>query len=188
MVKNERCAWAGTDPLMIEYHDNEWGIPVRDERAMFERLMLEAFQAGLSWRVVLHKREAMRERFYDFDPRELAAAEHRIEDWCNDPAVIRNRAKLNALVHNARVFLSLDDPIDLIWSVTEGNARHNRWQKMDEIPDATPEAHALSKLLKQNGFKFVGPVVCYALMQSAGLVNDHVVGCPQWKTLAKNEA
>lgn len=181
MVKTGRCDWCGEDPLYVAYHDEEWGVPVADHRALFERLMLEGMQAGLSWYTVLKKREHMRRRFFHFDP--VALADHgeaAVPEWLTDAGLIRHRGKLEALVSNARACLELEEPLaHFLWSFVEGRPVQNRWKSLSEVPAQTPESVAMSKSLKRAGFRFVGPTICYAFMQSAGLVNDHLVGCPR---------
>ncbi len=163
---------------MLRYHDAEWGVPVRDPRDLFERLILEGMQAGLSWRTILVKRSHMVRVFHGFDPDRLAAA--RDEDlarWLADPGVIRHRGKLTAMVGNARHFLELQDPVAFLWSYVDGAPICNRWEDGAQVPSKTPASVAMSKALRKLGFRFVGPTICYAFMQSAGLVNDHVVDC-----------
>ncbi len=188
----ERCRWSlgrtnggrgAPDPLMVAYHDEEWGVPIWDERELFERLMLEAFQAGLSWRVVLAKRAAMAERFFEFDARALSTADALIDTWLDDAAIIRHRLKLEALVSNARAFIALDDPVDFLWSAVDGEAVRNRFASNEDVPSRSAAGDLLSKRLKKAGFRFVGPVVCYAFMQSAGFVNDHVTTCFRWSVI-----
>ncbi|HEX7034684.1 MAG TPA: DNA-3-methyladenine glycosylase I [Pseudomonadales bacterium] len=175
----ERCAWCGEDPLYVAYHDEEWGVPVADPRALFERLMLEGMQAGLSWYTVLKKRPHMRRRFFDFDPERLArSGPRRIEAWLKDPGLIRHRGKLEGLIANARAYLDQGDSFaELIWSFVDGAPKQNRWESMRRVPAETPESQAMSRTLKKAGFRFVGPTTCYAFMQSAGLVNDHLLTC-----------
>lgn len=179
MVKVSRCAWCGEDPLYLTYHDEEWGVPVAEPRVLFERLMLEGMQAGLSWITILRKREHMRERFFGFDPERLARCDDKaIESWLADAGVIRHRGKLQALVSNARAFLDLEGAFsDSVWSFVDNAPLQNRWESSQEVPSSTPTSEALSKWLRNSGFRFVGPTICYAFMQSAGLVNDHVQGC-----------
>lgn len=179
-----RCPWCGQDPLYIAYHDREWGVPVHDDRRLFEMLVLEAAQAGLSWITVLRRRESYRRAFAGFDPQAVAAfGPERIETMLLDPGLIRNRLKLASAVSNARAFLAVQAEFGsfdaYLWRGTGGRTRVNRWRSAAEIPAVTPEAAALSKDLKQRGFTFVGPTIMYAFMQAAGLVDDHVVGC--WK-------
>lgn len=180
MAKMQRCGWCGDDPLYVRYHDEEWGVPERNDQALFERLVLEGMQAGLSWLTVLKKREHMREAFLDFDFRALAsAAPSLVERWLQNPGLIRNRSKLNAVLTNAKATVALPDGLaDLAWSFVDGSPQQNRWRCLQEVPSETAASQAMSRALKQCGFRFVGPVICYALMQSAGLVNDHLVTCP----------
>ncbi|HEY5644527.1 MAG TPA: DNA-3-methyladenine glycosylase I [Pseudomonadales bacterium] len=184
MVKDtadaSRCPWCTTDPLYVAYHDLEWGVPEADERALFERLVLEGMQAGLSWLTILRKREHMREAFFAFDPERLArAAEREIQGWLQDPGVIRHRGKLEAMVGNARSLLELDGTfVPLVWSFVEGRPQQNRFRSPLAVPAETPASRAMAKGLKKAGFRFVGPTTCYAFMQSAGLVNDHLTSCP----------
>ena len=163
---------------MRAYHDNEWGVAERDERRLFELLVLEGAQAGLSWSTILDKREGYRSAFAAFDPVAVAAfGEADIERCLADPGIVRNRAKVNSAVGNARAWLELDDPVAFLWDFVGGSPRVNAWTSMAEIPAATPESTAMSKELKRRGFRFVGPTICYAFMQSCGLVDDHVVSC-----------
>ncbi len=157
-------------------------MPERDDRALFERLILEGMQAGLSWLTVLRKRSHMREAFLGFDIKALAAADDSlVEAWLQNPNLIRHRGKLNAVLLNARATLALPVSLsDHLWSFVNGAARPNRWRQLNEVPSETPESQAMSKSLKRQGFRFVGPVICYALMQSAGLVNDHLLDCPAY--------
>jgi DNA-3-methyladenine glycosylase I len=178
MVKVRRCDWVTDDELYVRYHDEEWGVPERGDQVLFERLVLEGMQAGLSWLTVLKKRERMRERFFGFDPERLArAGERNVASWLRDAGLIRHRGKLEAMIRNARVCRSAARPLsELIWSVVDRPVQ-NRWRSIAEVPATTAESTALAKALKQAGFVFVGPTTCYALMQSAGLVNDHLVSC-----------
>ncbi len=175
-----RCDWCGTDPLYIRYHDEEWGVPERGEQPLFERLILEGMQAGLSWLTVLKKRDRMREAFLGFDIEALAAADaHLMAEWLADPGLIRNRAKLASVVTNAQATLALPNSLsEQVWSFVDGVPKQNRWRRQGEVPSQTDASVAMSKSLKKLGFRFVGPVICYAFMQSAGLVNDHLVDCP----------
>ncbi len=177
-----RCAWALGDPLLRVYHDEEWGVPVHDDRAMYERLMLEGFQAGLSWLTVLRKRAALERAFAAWDPEVVARFdEAEIAAALTDPGIIRNRAKVNAAVKNARAMLRLRESgttlTSHLWSFVDGTPVVRRPGTDAEVPAYTPEAEAMSKDLKKRGFTFVGPTICYALMQSAGLVDDHLAGC-----------
>ncbi|MCY4212586.1 MAG: DNA-3-methyladenine glycosylase I [Gammaproteobacteria bacterium] len=175
-----RCDWCGTEPLLIRYHDEEWGVPERAEQPLFERLILEGMQAGLSWLTVLRKRNHMREAFLGFDIEALAAADdHHMEEWLRDPGLIRNRAKLASVVINAQATLALPNSLsEQVWSFVDGEPTQNRWCRQGEVPSQTDASVAMSNSLKNLGFRFVGPVICYAFMQSAGLVNDHLVDCP----------
>ncbi|MBR9980812.1 MAG: DNA-3-methyladenine glycosylase I [Desulfatitalea sp.] len=177
-----RCTWPGDDALMLRYHDDEWGVPVHDDHRWFEFLLLDAFQAGLSWRTVLHKREAFRRVFYDFDPHRIARMSDRaLTKALADPAIIRNRLKIHSTVRNARAFLDLQAEVGsfdtFMWSFTEGRVIHNRWTRADQIPAVTPLSDQVSKALKTKGFSFVGSKICYALLQASGVVNDHLVHC-----------
>lgn len=177
-----RCVWAGeNDPLMIEYHDREWGVPVRDERTHFEFLTLEGAQAGLSWSTVLKKREGYRRAFSEFDPEKVARfTAKRVEKLMADAGIIRNRAKIEATVRNARSFLEIQREFDSFdaycWGFVGGRPKVNQW-KTPGIPATSPESDALSKDLKRRGFGFVGSTIIYAYMQAVGLVNDHAPGC-----------
>jgi len=182
MTRPRRCPWAGDDPLYVAYHDEEWGVPLRDERALFELLVLEGFQAGLSWITVLRKRDAFRRAFDGFDPERVARlSPRRIEAILGDPGIIRHRGKVEATVANARAFLALREAegsfARFLWSFVGGAPRVNAPRSMREVPAATDESRALSKALRERGFAFVGPTTCYAFMQSAGLVNDHLTTC-----------
>ncbi len=177
-----RCGWAGTDPLYIEYHDTKWGVPVYDDQQLFERLMLEGFQAGLAWITILRKRENFFTAFDGWDPDIVASyGETDIARLLADPGIIRNRLKVNGAVRNARAYLAIRDNgesfSELLWSFVDGAPIVNQPVSLEEIPAITPEATAMSKELKRRGFTFVGPTICYAFMQSAGLVDDHLVGC-----------
>ncbi|MGD2055506.1 MAG: DNA-3-methyladenine glycosylase I [Gammaproteobacteria bacterium] len=177
-----RCAWIAGDTRMQAYHDEEWGVPVHDDRTWFEYLVLDAFQAGLSWRTVLHKREAFRAVFHDFDPGRVARmSATEIEDAMGNPAIIRNRQKITAAIRNARVFLELQDKRGsfdaFIWSFTGGEVVHNRWSSLNELPASTSLSDTVSKTMKQEGFSFVGTTICYAFLQAGGVVNDHLVDC-----------
>ena len=182
MVKTRRCSWCGDDPLYVDYHDHEWGVPEFDGQALFERLVLEGMQAGLSWYTVLKKREQMRAQFFEFDPQRLASGgARRLERWLQDPGLIRHRGKLNSVIANAKAYRQLDDFPGLIWSFVGGVPRQNRWDSLADVPAQTAESQAMARELKKAGFKFVGPTTCYAFMQSAGLVNDHLLSCPAYR-------
>lgn len=177
-----RCGWCGADPLYVRYHDEEWGVPVHDDRKLFEFLVLESAQAGLSWITILRKREAYRRAFADFDPVAVAAFDAaRCAALMQDAGIVRNRAKIAAAVGNARAFLEIQashGSFDrFIWDFVDGRPRLNRWRDLAEVPASTPQSDALAKALKQRSFKFVGSTICYAHMQATGMVNDHLVSC-----------
>ncbi|MEJ2727685.1 MAG: DNA-3-methyladenine glycosylase I [Deltaproteobacteria bacterium] len=177
-----RCAWAGSDPLYIKYHDTEWGVPLHDDRKLFEFLMLDGFQAGLSWITILKKRPNYRNAFDHFDPEKIAVYDLcKIEALLSDQGIVRNKLKIEAAIQNARAFLSVKKEFasfnDYIWQFTGGKTIKNAWKTMADIPAQTNVSAAMSKDLKKRGFKFVGPTICYAFMQAAGMVNDHVVDC-----------
>jgi DNA-3-methyladenine glycosylase I len=184
----DRCAWAGSDPLYRAYHDLEWGVPVHDDRLLFEFLILEGAQAGLSWITILRKREAYRRAFADFHP-ELVARfdETRLLGLLDDPGIVRNRLKLSSARGNARAFLALQEEFGsfdaYLWRFVEGAPLQNSWRSHAELPATTPVSDALSRDLKQRGFKFVGSTICYAFMQAVGMVNDHTVNCFRWAQL-----
>lgn len=178
-----RCFWVPKDDeLYVRYHDEEWGVPLRDERALFELLILEGFQAGLSWRTILHRREGMREAFEGFDPEVMAEwGQPRVAELLDDPRIIRNRLKVEGARASARAYLDLRAEgttlADHVWDFVDGKPLQNRFAEPAEVPAKTPAAEALGEDLKRRGFKFVGPTICYAFMQAAGMVNDHQVGC-----------
>jgi DNA-3-methyladenine glycosylase I len=182
MAEKTRCSWAGTDPLMVRYHDEEWGRPVHDDRKHFEFLLLEGAQAGLSWSTILRKREGYRSAFEGFDPRKLLRfSDRKIETLLLDPGIIRNRLKVLSAVHNAGRFLEVQKEFGSFdaycWTFVGGKPIVNRRKSLKDIPATTPESDAFSKDLKERGFKFVGSTVIYAHMQAVGMVNDHVVDC-----------
>ncbi|UYN89164.1 MAG: DNA-3-methyladenine glycosylase I [Anaerolineales bacterium] len=181
-----RCGWHGTDPLYIQYHDEEWGVPLHDERCLFEMLILEGAQAGLSWITVLRKRDAYRKAFDNFDPNKVARyTDKKIARLLADPGIIRNRAKINAAVGNAQAFLAVQKEFGsfdaYIWQFVGGKPIQNKRKSLRDIPAETDESRAMSKDLKKRGFRFVGPTICYAHMQATGMVNDHLVGCFRYK-------
>lgn len=183
-----RCSWATGDPLNLEYHDREWGVPIRDDRSLFELLSLEGAQAGLSWTTILRKRDGYRRAFGGFDARRIAEYDERdVERLLNDPGIVRNRAKVASVIRNARACLRLTDDIgsfsDHLWSFVDGSTIQNRWAALGDLPAETDASRAMSKDLKSRGFNFVGPTILYALMQSAGMVNDHVVTCFRYPEL-----
>jgi DNA-3-methyladenine glycosylase I len=176
-----RCDWART-PLGIAYHDREWGVPVHDDRTLFEFLILEGAQAGLSWETILRKRDAYRAAFNGFDPAGVARfTAARIEQLLRDPGIVRNRLKVESAVSNARAFLAVQDEFGsfdrYVWRFVNGRPRRNAWRTLRQIPPRTAESDALSRDLRRRGFRFVGSTICYAFMQAVGLVNDHVVTC-----------
>ncbi len=184
MSEITRCEWAGSDPLMVAYHDTEWANPQRDRIRLFEKLSLEGAQAGLSWRTILNKREGYRACFAGFDPLKVARfTPARVEKLMIDARIVRNRAKITSVIDNAQALLRLEadgvDFSDYLWSFVDGEPILNRWQHVSEIPAITDTSKALSKDLKRRGFRFVGPTTMYALMQAMGMVNDHVVTCPR---------
>jgi DNA-3-methyladenine glycosylase I len=185
----QRCSWVGTDPLMVTYHDNEWGVPVHEDRKLFEFMVLDAMQAGLNWRIVLQKRQSFHQALSGFDLRKIAKYSDRdLDRLLGTEGIIRNRLKLAASITNARAavkvqqeFGSLDS---YLWQFVDGRPLVNAWKKSSQIPVQSPEAEAMSSDLKRRGFKFVGPTICYAFMQAAGLVNDHLIGCFRYAPLA----
>lgn len=181
-----RCEWART-PLSIEYHDREWGVPVHDDRVLFEFLLLEGAQAGLSWETILKKREAYRDAFSGFDPAKVARfTASRIERLLGNPGIVRNRLKILSAVGNARAFLRVQEEFGsfdaYVWTFVGGAPHLNRWRTLKELPVRTPESDALSRDLSKRGFKFVGSTICYAFMQAVGLVNDHMLDCYRYST------
>ena len=185
-----RCEWAlHGDPLNLGYHDTEWGVPAHDDRHLFEMLVLEGAQAGLSWSTILRKREGYRAAFAGFDPEKVARFDKRKrERLLRDPAIVRNRLKVESAIANAKAVLAIRDELGsldaYVWSFVDGAPRQNRWRALRELPAETLESRAMSKDMKKRGFRFVGPTVCYAFMQATGLVNDHVVSCFRYRELA----
>ncbi len=179
----KRCEWAtGVEPLYVTYHDKEWGIPVFDDRKLFEMLILEGVQAGLSWITILKKRENYRKAFDYFDAEKIARySEHKHASLMNDAGIVRNRLKINAAIVNAQCYLAvLEDYPDFssyLWQFVDGEPVRNQWKSMQEMPVSSGESDAMSKALKKRGFKFVGPTICYAFMQAVGMVNDHTTDC-----------
>ena len=176
-----RCAWAAT-PLGIAYHDAEWGVPLRDDRLLFEFLILEGAQAGLSWELILQKRDAYRVAFDGFDPVKVAAyGDEKVAELLANPGIVRNRLKVASAIGNARAFLDVQAEFAsfdaYIWRFVGGSPVRNAWQSLAEIPASTPTSEAMSKELRRRGFRFVGPTICYAFMQATGMVNDHTVDC-----------
>jgi len=184
-----RCAWANNE-LSIRYHDEEWGRPVHDDRTLFEFLILEGAQAGLSWNTILHKRENYRRAFDGFDPHRVARFDRRkIAQLLHDPGIVRNRLKIASAVENAKTFLRVQEEFGsfdrYIWQFVGGKPKVNRWKSLKQVPASTAESDAMSKDLKKRGFRFVGTTICYAFMQAVGMVNDHVVNCFRYKVLAR---
>jgi len=185
----QRCPWAGNDPLYIAYHDREWGAPLHDERRLFEMLILEGAQAGLSWITILKKRENYRAAFDDFDPRKMARYDaRRVRALLDNPGIVRNRLKVAAAIRNAEMVLALqaqEGSLDeYLWRYVEGKPIVNAWRSLKEVPARTPLSDALSKDLVRRGFKFVGSTICYAFMQAVGMVNDHTTDCFRHRELA----
>ena len=177
-----RCEWAGSDPLYLDYHDKEWGIPEHNDQKLFEMLILEGAQAGLSWITILRKRENYRKAFDNFDPKKIAAyTKTKIQELLNNEGIVRNKLKVNAAVQNAGGFLEIQKEFSdfdtYIWQFIGGKPRTNSFKQLKDLPAKTPESETMSKDLLKRGFKFVGPTICYAFMQAVGMVNDHVVSC-----------
>ncbi len=182
----KRCLWSLNDPQMIEYHDTEWGVPVHDDRKLFEFLVLDAFQAGVSWAIVLHKRENFRRAFHQFDYTRIARYGTRdVKRLLGDAGIIRNRLKIAAAINNAQRFLEVQKEFGsfdaYIWQFVGGKPIVNKWKTLKQIPATSQESDAMSRDLKARGFKFVGSTICYAFMQAAGLVNDHLIDCFRYK-------
>jgi len=182
MEERSRCSWAGTDPLYVAYHDEEWGVPTHDDRRLFEMLLLEGAQAGLSWSTILRKRQAYRDAFDGFDPERIARYDDaRIAMLLQNPGIVRNRLKLQAAVRNAQAFLALREACgsfaQAVWTFVDHRPIQNAWVTLSQVPTHTPESEAMSAELRRRGFAFVGPTICYAFMQAVGMVNDHMVSC-----------
>lgn len=181
-----RCPWCGTDLIYMKYHDEEWGVPVHDDDKLFEFIVLEGFQAGLSWRTILYKRENFRKAFDNFNAEKIARYnDKKVQKLLNDSGIIRNKLKIAATITNAKAFLNIQDKNgsfnDYLWQFTGGKVKKNAWGTLKEIPARTPESDAMSKQLIKDGFKFVGSTICYAHMQATGMVNDHLVDCHRYK-------
>ena len=184
------CTWPGTDPLYLAYHDEEWGVPEYDDRALFEKLVLDGFQAGLSWITILRKRENFRDAFDGFDPsRILRYTPAKVEKLLKNEGIIRHRGKIEATIGNARAWLDIMDQnggfSDFIWGFVDGEPVQNKWKHMREVPAETEMSVKLSKALKSKGFRFCGPTIVYAFAQAVGMVNDHMVSCPRHKACAQ---
>jgi DNA-3-methyladenine glycosylase I len=184
----ERCPWPATDPLMVAYHDHEWGVPVHDDRTLFEFLTLEGAQAGLSWTTILRKREGYRAAFDGFDPEKVAGyGPDKVAELLANPGIVRNRAKVAAAIGNAKAFLAVQQEHGsfdrYIWSFVDGRPIQNAWTRLDQMPAVTPLAETISRDLKVRGFRFVGPTIIYAHLQATGMVNDHLVSCFRYREL-----
>jgi len=181
-----RCTWCGTDPVYVAYHDTEWGVPEYDSRALFEKLQLDGFQAGLSWITILRKREAFRKAFDDFNPEKMARYRPaKLERLMNDAGIVRNRLKIEASVSNAQAYLAIPDFSAYLWNFMDGKPLQNRLRSMKDVPAMTPLAEEISKDMKKRGFRFVGPTIVYAFMQACGLVNDHMIDCHRHEAVKK---
>jgi DNA-3-methyladenine glycosylase I len=190
VVSPVRCAWARNE-LAVRYHDKEWGVPVHDDHRLFEFLVLEGAQAGLSWDTILKKRENYRAAFDEFDPAKIARyPQRKIVRLLADPGIIRNRLKIASTVQNARAFLKIQEEAGsfdrYVWQFVDGSPRVNAWKSSGQVPARTPQSDAMSKDLKERGFNFVGSMICYAFMQAVGMVNDHVVDCFRYRTMMKS--
>lgn len=185
----ERCDWAGTDPIYVEYHDTDWGVPEYDSRALWEKLILDGFQAGLSWITILKKRENFRAAFQGFDPNVIAQwGKDDVTRLLQDAGIVRHRGKIEATLSNARVWQKIEEEIGFdiyLWAYVGGAPLQNRWRSMAEVPTETEISRAISKDLKKRGFKFCGPTIVYAFMQAVGMVNDHLITCPFHDVVAK---
>lgn len=180
-----RCAWLHDDPLMLTYHDEEWGTPEHDDRALYEKLVLDGAQAGLSWRTILHRREGYRKAFRGFHPEKIARwGERQVARLLADEGIIRNRQKVRSAIDNAHAFLAVQDEVGsfdrFLWDFVDGEPIVNRWKRLEQVPAQTPLSETVSKELKRRGFSFVGPTIIYAYMQAIGMINDHVTQCFRW--------
>jgi DNA-3-methyladenine glycosylase I len=186
----KRCPWSSSDPIYIDYHDKEWGVPVYDDRKLFEMIVLDGAQAGLSWLTILKKRDNYRKAFDNFNAKKVAEYDsQKFDELMNNQGIIRNKLKIKSAIDNAKYFLEVQKEFDsfsnYIWQFTGGKPIINKWKSLKEIPAKTKESDAMSKDLKKRGFKFVGSTICYAFMQAAGMVNDHTVDCFRYKELTK---
>jgi DNA-3-methyladenine glycosylase I len=182
----QRCEWANSSALYLDYHDSEWGVSVHDERTLFEFLILEGAQAGLSWSTILNKRQAYIQAFDNFEPTKVASYDDtKVQQLLANPGIVRNRLKIQAAIQNARSFLEVQDQYGsfdtYVWQFVDGKTVQNSWKSLQEIPATTKESDAMSKELKKRGFTFVGSTICYAFMQAVGMVNDHTVDCFRWQ-------
>ncbi|MCB5252862.1 MAG: DNA-3-methyladenine glycosylase I [Candidatus Cloacimonadaceae bacterium] len=190
MTHKTRCGWEGSSELMIRYHDTEWGVPLHDDRKLFEFLTLDAFQAGLSWAGILNKRENFRAAFDNFDPALVAKYDgQKVQKLLQNSGIIRNKSKITCTISNAQKFLDIQAEYGsfdrYIWQFTDGKTIVNSWQELSQVPASTPESDAMSKDLRSRGFKYAGTIICYAFMQAAGMVNDHLVSCFRHQELIK---
>ena len=190
MKTQDRCTWPGSDPLYVDYHDEEWGVPVHDDRLLFEMINLEGAQAGLSWITILRKRPNYQKVFDHFDAEKIVRySDKKLANILTDPGIVRNRLKVSSVRTNARAYLDIIDErgsfSDYIWQFTDGKPIINRFETMAEIPAKTPLSDQISKDLKKRGFKFVGSTICYAFMQAVGIVNDHTISCYRWNECQK---
>lgn len=185
-----RCPWAGSDPLYRRYHDTEWGVPVHNDRKLFEMLILEGAQAGLSWITILKKRTNYQKAFNGFNPTTIAQfTPHKVRELLKNDGIVRNRSKIEATIQNARSFLLVQEEFgsfdSYLWQFAGGSPKHNTWKSLKEIPAKTPDSDAMSKDLKARGFAFVGSTICYAFMQAVGMVNDHTIDCFRYRQLRR---
>ncbi|TFG76315.1 MAG: DNA-3-methyladenine glycosylase I [Thermodesulfobacteriales bacterium] len=183
---NKRCDWSGTEPIYVDYHDKEWGVPVHDDRMHFEMIILDGAQAGLSWITILKRRDSYREAFDNFDAVKVSRYnDKKVEKLLTNPGIIRNRLKVNSAVKNAQAFLKIQKEFgsfdDYIWQFVNHKTIQSKWKKMSELPAKTAESDTMSKDLKKRGFSFVGSTICYAYMQAAGMINDHITNCFRYK-------
>jgi len=187
-MTGQRCDWCGNDPLYVAYHDTEWGVPERDSRALWEKLILDGFQAGLAWITILRKREAFRAAFVGFEPNRIAGwGAPEVTRLLADPGIVRHRGKIEAAIGNARAWRRIEDQGGFdafLWDRVGGRPIQNAWQRIEQVPTETPLSRAISKDLKAAGFKFCGPTIVYAFMQATGMVNDHLTGCPRHAQVA----
>jgi DNA-3-methyladenine glycosylase I len=186
-----RCGWPADDVLMVRYHDQEWGVPLHDDRKLFEFLVLDAFQAGLSWRTILHRRKGFEAAFAGFDPKKVAAFDaRRVARLMKDERIIRNRLKIEGTIKNAKAFLAIQQEFGsfdaYIWGLAGGKPRINRWRSLSQLPAKTSVSDAMSQSLRARGMTFVGSTICYAFMQAAGMVNDHTTDCFRWKAVQES--
>jgi len=188
VIENKDCEWQGTNPLMVEYHNKEWGVPLHNDKKLFEFLILDAFQAGLSWNTIINKRKNFRKAFDNFDVEKISKyGKRKIASLLKDEGIIRNKMKINAAIINAKQFLKIQKEFGsfdkYIWQFTGEKPIVNNWKSIKEVPAKSKESDEMSKDLKRRGFMFVGTVICYAFMQAAGMINDHIITCPRHKLL-----